>query len=614
MPSIRIADFDTWRPGYGLATVEVRLAGTDTLASIYTDEDLTVAASNPQTLIERIVNGVSYGRFAAPIYVGAAYSLLINNIDETGIDRVPIYTLEDEDASDAVVTPDGGSVASSLEDLFARRIDVRDFGEFIITGGPGVSTATNTATLTAAIGVAGGRGGGRVLLPSGTYPISTVTVPEGVVLEGEGREATILQSTFAGTVIVIGGNDAGLARLSPDGVTQVGSSIGVYATNRDRVVMDDVLVKRFEVGVYLQGGNYADWHNVTASDCVGGVLWKPTTDPVTFNAWRGGGAELCSSYGFWIESDNNIAVQNNLAENLFFDTNTGAAMTIIGAEGTVLRNCNWDDNTTNLALSDDGTTRLLTGLEITDGAMNTGAVTMTGTLKNVAFRRMRLTDLDVAITTPGNLITVEDCIEDGVAITGASTNWNRNAVEEGDTFGQTTSNAATKAWSIELDPGEHVYLEAKVIGRQINAVNHAFYHIGVSARRPGSTLAYDTQTSNFAAGRTITGGTSGATGVIQSDTDGGATGTLVLIDIVGAFVDNEIITDGAGGSATVNGTLTAQNAALVGSVTALRAAQETDSDWAATFAANGPEIELQVTGDLLATVEWTVDVDVTRNY
>lgn len=67
-----------------------------------------------------------------------------------------------------------------------------------------------------------------------------------------------------------------------------------------------------------------------------------------------------------------------------------------------------------------------------------------------------------------------------------------------------------------------------------------------------SNLAYDGQTGNFTVGLTITGGTSGATGVIVSDTDAGATGTLVLSGITGVFVDNETITDTSTGSAVVN--------------------------------------------------------------
>lgn len=65
-------------------------------------------------------------------------------------------------------------------------------------------------------------------------------------------------------------------------------------------------------------------------------------------------------------------------------------------------------------------------------------------------------------------------------------------------------------------------------------------------------LNFDAQTVNFPNGATVTGGTSGATGVIQSQVDSGATGYLILGNITGTFHDNELIT-GGGGSATVNG-------------------------------------------------------------
>lgn len=67
-----------------------------------------------------------------------------------------------------------------------------------------------------------------------------------------------------------------------------------------------------------------------------------------------------------------------------------------------------------------------------------------------------------------------------------------------------------------------------------------------------NSLAYDGQTGNFTADLVLTGGTSGATATIVSDTDAGTTGTLIIKDIVGVFVDNETITDSSTGSALVN--------------------------------------------------------------
>lgn len=71
------------------------------------------------------------------------------------------------------------------------------------------------------------------------------------------------------------------------------------------------------------------------------------------------------------------------------------------------------------------------------------------------------------------------------------------------------------------------------------------------------TLAYDNQTNNFTAGDEIIGRASGATGIIEADNDGGATGTLTLTGVKGTFFDNENIIDKAGreagGLARVNG-------------------------------------------------------------
>ncbi len=70
------------------------------------------------------------------------------------------------------------------------------------------------------------------------------------------------------------------------------------------------------------------------------------------------------------------------------------------------------------------------------------------------------------------------------------------------------------------------------------------------------TLDFDGQTANFTVGQVVTGGTSGATGLILSQVDAGLTGTLTLTTVSGTFQDNEGITDPLGGAAKVNGTQT----------------------------------------------------------
>jgi hypothetical protein len=67
-------------------------------------------------------------------------------------------------------------------------------------------------------------------------------------------------------------------------------------------------------------------------------------------------------------------------------------------------------------------------------------------------------------------------------------------------------------------------------------------------------VAYDAQSANYTVGLTVTGGTSGAKGIIIADADAGTTGTLTLALTTPtlSFQDNETLTDTSTGSATTN--------------------------------------------------------------
>ncbi len=100
-------------------------------------------------------------------------------------------------------------------------------------------------------------------------------------------------------------------------------------------------------------------------------------------------------------------------------------------------------------------------------------------------------------------------------------------------------------------PGFNAYwTRGDVCGKRITSCKMRFGY------NPIQTLSYDAQSANFTAGKQLTGGTSGATATIVSDTDAGSTGTLTLSNITGTFQNNETITDdnSSPGSATVNGT------------------------------------------------------------
>ena len=66
-------------------------------------------------------------------------------------------------------------------------------------------------------------------------------------------------------------------------------------------------------------------------------------------------------------------------------------------------------------------------------------------------------------------------------------------------------------------------------------------------------LKYDGGTAAFTAALTVTGDTSGATGVIDTIDGTTATGTLYLRTITGKFQNNEALTDSSTGAAVVNG-------------------------------------------------------------
>lgn len=70
-----------------------------------------------------------------------------------------------------------------------------------------------------------------------------------------------------------------------------------------------------------------------------------------------------------------------------------------------------------------------------------------------------------------------------------------------------------------------------------------------------AVINYDAQTGNYTEGLVVTGGTSGATGILTENVDYGSSGTLRIQLSSGSvdFVDNEIITDTNVGSATADG-------------------------------------------------------------
>jgi hypothetical protein len=627
-PSIRIADFDTWRPGYGFAQVLVLIAGTTQKASIFADEACTQAAANPQTLLQLTVGSISYGKFVTPFYTNQPYELQINTVDRTGVIAPPLTTLVGQDASEATVIPTGAVEASNLDDLFARSINVLDYGDFIAIGEQNASAITNTTTLSAAIGAAAAGNIGTVAIPGGTFQITAITLPANVVLVGQGREVTTLQSTEAVTpVVTVSGSLAGLRHLSIDGLSQVTDSVGLYAEMIVGVVLDDVLVQRFDIGIQLYGGSGNAWRDLYLSDCEIGYQGHGYSDsghggPLEFCRWDGGGVDTCTTAGIEIEDLDELCDHHSFS-GIAFTSNTGIAFHAIGARATVLRSCSWNGNTTDVQLEDGNpinanADNTVIGFDCQDGSFvgtgaNGAAINLSNTLQNVAFRRCEFTNETITLTSPGNNILAQDCRQiSNVNFAGATTAWiSSQTYNEGMTAGLTTSITAITAWTMPLVAGQRVYLETKVLARCRNNADQAYFHFVTSAFANGASLTYDNSTASFTAGDVLTGQTSKATARITVVTPSGTSGTLTLQDIDGEFQNGEAITDSGGGAATSTAAVSKDSCtASIGTNTVLFGPVRSDANWGATFSATGQDVSLMVNGDTSMNVEWFVYVEV----
>jgi hypothetical protein len=154
---------------------------------------------------------------------------------------------------------------------------------------------------------------------------------------------------------------------------------------------------------------------------------------------------------------------------------------------------------------------------------------------------------DAAVKLPVNSM-VKSIKVRKVASSGSATTY-RLAVINSDgtyTYGITTAAAQNT---------QHDFTDAAVWRKAASGVNQTIRVVTVKE------LAYNTQTVNFTLGATLTDGGTGATAKILADADAGATGTLTLGLITGAFGVGNLITDSSGGSATAGATTSRQGSA-----------------------------------------------------
>ena len=619
----RISEFDTWRPSYGGAIVAVFEAGTTTLAPLFSDPFLTVPIANPQTLdLMSDVNGQVYGRWAEPVYVGVPYTLFINSTFSTGVEQVPLTTADGVDVSLATAESIRGQFPVPLGQFLDRDIDAILIGPLSASDG----AAACNATLVAAIGAAAAASGGDVLLPPGIIPFLNLTLPTGVRLRGKGVGVTTLTSTQAVTPLVtLGGNGSGLISLTLDGLNVVPQSIGVQGIGIIQPIFQDVITQRVETGIRFRGAQQFRWRNLTVSNCTNGADLRGDMDAslsntgseVSNGSWEGGQIALCTTYGLCTEFFD-TPVRDLTFRNVLFASNSGDAWRSLGARGITFRQCQWISNISDMSVA-DGTNLAFVSqnttsrIRVEEGTVNGGKLTFNQTCFDIQFRDVNFVNANFNLTVPQNPIVLQDCIQDAqTTTTGTGTLLiGKTATDLGKVSGVTSDATPIAAWSQTLPPGETLLLSAKVVARRRDGITFGTFWPMAGVTRPGATLPFVGATGTFTVGLVITGVTSGASARVTAVAQSGATGTLTLRNIIGTFVNGEVVADTNTGVGTFSGAVGFSNAVLDATgAGALRAATFTGTAWAAAFDVSGANVVLNVSGEAAAVVEWTVEVDI----
>ena len=612
---LRVAEFDIWRPGYAGATVEIVVAGTTTLASVYSDALLSVPASNPQILIsDTDIHGRTYGRFANPIYVGVPYQLIINDEGTTGIEQVPLSALSGADVSLATVLSDrAGSVARTLRVAMDETISALAFGPLVFN-----SPSNNTATLNAAISAASGNGGGNVLIPDGIFDITTLSLPQGVRLRGAGRGTTELRSTQGQAVVTVAGANAGLEDLTLSGVNAVINSVGVRAINKANLALRNVAVMSFATGLYISGGDGAVFEELQVSACTRGgyfageLLQGQGGAALRSLQWRGGSVASCINAGLLIEGVDAEAL-NFLFEQVYFDANAGYAVASLGGRSIVFSSCFWRGNFGNLKIEDgpnpvNKSVNTSRSVRVLGGRMDGGEVRFNGECRGVVFDNTELLGVSLIASVPAEPIIFRDCFENAaVQQAGAVERLARTKSNRRGRFRvTTTNNTALAAWQIEVPPGDVVRIRADLVARRMNGTDNASGAVEGVVTRPGAGLDFSSASTALAAGSTVTGATSSATAKVIAVSQVGGAGTITLRDVVGTFQAGESLVFSGGSTAIAASAIVTSNAALIKSEPGVAASLGT---YAVAVDASGALARVIVTGAAGHTVEWELSVE-----
>jgi polygalacturonase len=163
----------------------------------YYDAALTIVA--PQPL--RTLNGyVSRSGTPAQVYVdGVNFSILVQDSKGSMVYNFPEGTGISPNASGIEYDPPfTGAVTSgyTVQDKLSQTVSVKDFGAV----GDGVTD--DTAAIQAALN---GISSGVVFIPGGLYNVTSLTLPDGVSLVGEGAYTSVLRETSASATTILAG-------------------------------------------------------------------------------------------------------------------------------------------------------------------------------------------------------------------------------------------------------------------------------------------------------------------------------------------------------------------------------------------------------------------------
>lgn len=230
-----------------------------------------------------------------------------------------------------------------------KLMDVRHFG----AAANGVTN--DAAAIQAAINAVNAAGGGIVKFPAGVMKIgAALTLYSGVILEGEGSQATTVSYTGAAQALVqatpgtrIYGVGLRGIKFSDAGTGTIGLDLNSVSTG----VFEDLIVDGFTTAVSLTGTNgycvYNRFTNVTAANSTTGfVIGGTGSNSNTFMACR---ANVCTTG--WNITDSN---QNQLIGCQLEGGTTGVSITSTTpslADRNTIAFCRFESNTTNINIT-----------------------------------------------------------------------------------------------------------------------------------------------------------------------------------------------------------------------------------------------------------------------